>query len=128
MISSLDHLVLTVQDVLATCAWYERVLKMEMVTFADGTRVALVFGSQKINLHPADEPISPHAQTPISGSADLCFLSSVSLREVQSHLYACGIRVELGPVERTGAQGAIKSLYIRDPDGNLIEISEPLYS
>ncbi len=121
---SLDHLVLTVTDVEASAAWYGRVLGMRRVTFGAG-RVALAFGDQKINLHPASGPFSPHATAPTPGSADLCFLASAPLTEVQAHLAACGIAVEEGPVARTGATGPLLSVYVRDPDGNLIEISEP---
>lgn len=121
-IDSLDHLVLTVADVDASCAFYGRVLGMEVVTFGQG-RKALSFGAQKINLHPAGKEFEPKAQWPTPGSADLCFLTSVPLAQVQAHLAACGVTVTEGPVQRTGAQGPILSVYFRDPDLNLIEIS-----
>jgi len=124
-IRAVDHLVLTVKDVEATAAWYARVLGMEVVRFAGGTRVALKFGAQKINLHPAGGEFSPHAAAPTPGSADLCLLSAVPLAEVIAHLAACGVPIEEGPVERTGAQGPILSVYFRDPDDNLLEVSEP---
>jgi len=124
-IDSLDHLVLTVADVAATCAFYQRVLGMEVVTFGTG-RKALAFGAQKINLHPAGREFEPKAQRPTPGSADLCFLTSVPLAEVQQHLAACGVTVTEGPVQRTGAQGPILSVYFRDPDLNLIEVSNRL--
>jgi len=121
-IDALDHLVLTVRDVAATCDWYRSVLGMEVVTFGEG-RMALAFGSQKINLHEARHEFAPRAGHPTPGSADLCLLTSVPLAEVQAHLDAVGVPVVEGPVPRTGATGPILSLYIRDPDGNLIEIA-----
>ncbi len=121
-IDALDHLVLTVADIDATIAFYVSVLGMEAVTFGEGRR-ALAFGSQKINLHPAAAPIRPHARTPQAGSADLCFLTSEPLDEVIAHLQACGVAIEEGPVPRTGATGPIRSVYCRDPDGNLIEVA-----
>ena len=124
-IDSLDHLVLTVADVEASCAFYQRVLGMEVITFGAG-RKALAFGSQKINLHPAGREFEPKAQRPTPGSADLCFLTSLPLAQVQTHLAACGITVTEGPVQRTGAQGPILSVYFRDPDLNLIEVSNRL--
>ncbi len=124
-IDSLDHLVLTVADVDVSCAFYSRVLGMEVVTFGQG-RKALAFGTQKINLHPAGREFEPKAQRPTPGSADLCFLTSVPLTEVQTHLAACGVTVTEGPVQRTGAQGPILSVYFRDPDLNLIEVSNRL--
>lgn len=123
-IDRLDHLVLTVADVEASVAFYCRVLGMQPVTFGNGRR-ALVFGHQKINLHPAAAPIVPHAQSPLPGSADLCFIAETPLEEVLRHLAACGVAVEDGPVARTGATGPIRSVYFRDPDGNLIEVSNP---
>ncbi|MFZ5567527.1 MAG: VOC family protein [Pseudomonadota bacterium] len=124
-IDSLDHLVLTVADVDASCAFYRRVLGMEVVTFGQG-RKALAFGAQKINLHQAGQEFEPKAQRPTPGSADLCFLTSVPLPQVQAHLAACGVTVTEGPVQRTGAQGPILSVYFRDPDLNLIEVSNRL--
>jgi catechol 2,3-dioxygenase-like lactoylglutathione lyase family enzyme len=126
-IDALDHLVLTVADVEAACAFYVRVLGMEVVTFADG-RKALAFGRQKINLHPHGREFEPKAARPTPGSGDLCFLTSTPIAEVASHLAAEGVRIIDGPVRRTGATGPILSLYFRDPDGNLIEVSNPLPS
>jgi catechol 2,3-dioxygenase-like lactoylglutathione lyase family enzyme len=123
-IDHLDHLVLTVADVEASVAFYQRVLGMEAVTFGAGRR-ALGFGQQKINLHPASAPFKPHAAAPTRGSADLCFIAAIPLEEVLAHLAACGVQVEEGPVPRTGATGPIRSVYFRDPDGNLIEVSNP---
>lgn len=124
-IDSLDHLVLTVADVAASCAFYQRVLGMEVVTFGAG-RKALAFGAQKINLHQSGREFEPKARRPTPGSADLCFLTSVPLAQVQAHLTACGVAVSEGPVQRTGAQGPILSVYFRDPDLNLIEVSNRL--
>lgn len=122
-ISALDHLVLTVSDMEATVAFYER-LGMRREVFGED-RVALRFGTQKLNLHVAGAEIAPYARRPAPGSADLCFLVEGALEDVEAELAAAGIPTELGPVERIGARGAIRSLYLRDPDGNLIELSEP---
>lgn len=118
----LDHLVLTVADIDITCRFYERVMGMEVVTFAGG-RKALAFGQQKINLHPHGREFEPKAQAPTPGSADLCFITAMPLAEVIAHLQACGVPVLEGPVARTGAVGPITSVYFRDPDLNLIEVS-----
>jgi catechol 2,3-dioxygenase-like lactoylglutathione lyase family enzyme len=123
-IAALDHLVLTVADPEATVAFYER-LGMRAETFAGG-RLALRFGSQKVNLHRAGAEFEPHARQPVAGSADFCLLVEGPLEDVGRELAEAGIPVELGPVERTGAEGPIRSLYLRDPDGNLVELSEPL--
>ncbi|MDV4144518.1 VOC family protein [Shimia sp. FJ5] len=125
-LASLDHLVLTVADIPATCRFYEDVLGMTATRFspADGsTRWALSFGAQKINLHRAGAEFDPKAAFPTPGSADLCFLSKTPVSEWQDHLAAKDIPIEDGPITRTGATGPILSIYIRDPDGNLIEIS-----
>ena len=121
-IDHVDHLVLTVQDIERTCEFYARILGMQVVTFAEG-RKALRFGTQKINLHKLGKEIDPKAQSPTPGSADLCFVTSVPLEEVITHLHSHHVSVLLGPVERTGATTSLRSLYIRDPDGNLLEIS-----
>jgi catechol 2,3-dioxygenase-like lactoylglutathione lyase family enzyme len=121
-IRSLDHLVLTVKDVEATVRFYER-LGMRRETFGDG-RTALRFGQQKLNLHQAGAEIAPHAARPTCGSADLCFLVDRSLDEVTEVLSRAGIAVELGPVPRSGAVSALTSVYVRDPDGNLVELSQ----
>ncbi|MBI5110118.1 MAG: VOC family protein [Rhodocyclales bacterium] len=123
-IDSLDHLVLTVRDIDATVEFYQRVLGMDAVTFGAGRR-ALAFGRQKINLHPAAAPLKPHAATPMPGSADICLVTSTPVAEVVAHLGRQGVTVEEGPVPRTGATGPILSVYFRDPDGNLIEVSNP---
>ena len=122
-IRALDHLVLTVADLDATVAFYER-LGMRREVFGDG-RLALRFGEQKVNLHPAGAEFEPHAQRPEPGSADFCLLVAGALEDVERELRAAGIAIELGPVARTGAVSALRSLYLRDPDGNLVELSEP---
>jgi catechol 2,3-dioxygenase-like lactoylglutathione lyase family enzyme len=121
-IDRLDHFVLTVQDIDVTIGFYQMVLGMTPVTFGAG-RTALTFGQSKINLHPAGAPIVPHANHPVPCSADLCFITADSIGSVMDHLRKCGVLVEDGPVLRTGALGPISSVYLRDPDGNLIEIS-----
>ena len=125
-LTAIDHLVLTVADMDATVAFYRDVLGMAVQTFqaADGsTRTALTFGAQKINLHPASGPFDPKAAHPTPGSADLCFLTDTPLHDWQAHVAQAGVAVIEGPVPRTGATGPIRSLYIRDPDGNLIEVA-----
>lgn len=124
-VERLDHLVLTVADVEATCAFYARVLGMGVTTFAVG-RKALTFGHQKINLHPVGNAPEPRASRPTPGSGDLCFVTAIPIGEVVAHLKACGIGIIEGPVERTGAAGRLRSVYFRDPDGNLIEVSNEL--
>jgi catechol 2,3-dioxygenase-like lactoylglutathione lyase family enzyme len=118
----LDHLVLTVADIERTCAFYERVLGMEAITFGDGRR-ALRFGDSKINLHQAGREFEPKALHPTPGSADLCFTTSTPLTDVVAHLHTCGVAIVEGIVRRSGATGALESVYLRDPDGNLIEVS-----
>jgi catechol 2,3-dioxygenase-like lactoylglutathione lyase family enzyme len=122
MLDRLDHLVLTVADVEATCAWYARALAMTPVTFGEGRR-ALAFGKQKINLHQVDRTVEPKARAPTAGSGDLCFVAAVALDEVIAHLERVGIPIAEGPVPRTGALGPIRSIYLRDPDGNLVEVA-----
>ena len=121
-IDRLDHLVLTVADIDATVAFYTRVLGMEAVTFGAG-RTALAFGRSKINLHRAGHEFEPKARRPTPGSADLCLIVTEPLSVVQAELTAAGVVIEEGPIERTGAQGPLLSLYVRDPDANLVELS-----
>jgi catechol 2,3-dioxygenase-like lactoylglutathione lyase family enzyme len=121
-IRSLDHLVLTVTDVDAAVDFYSRALGMEPDTFGDGRR-ALRFGEQKLNLHRFGAEIEPHARRPTPGSADLCFVVD-GLDGVLDDLRELGIPIEEGPVDRTGALGPIRSVYVRDPDANLVEIAE----
>lgn len=125
-INAIDHLVLTVRDLQATIAFYTRVLGMEAVTFGEDRR-ALAFGSQKINLHQAGQEYEPKAAVPTPGAADLCFITGAAPAEVLAHLQGCGIQAEVGPVRRTGARGPIVSVYFRDPDGNLLEVSSYLH-
>ncbi|WP_134663052.1 MULTISPECIES: VOC family protein [unclassified Amycolatopsis] len=121
-IDRLDHLVLTVADLGATVDFYTRVLGMTEVTFGAG-RKALVFGASKINLHEAGHEFEPKADRPTPGSADLCLITADSLEQVVEDLATHGVPVEEGPVDRTGATGPIRSVYFRDPDRNLIEVS-----
>jgi catechol 2,3-dioxygenase-like lactoylglutathione lyase family enzyme len=122
-IAGLDHLVLTVSDVEAAVRFYRDVLGMRPVSVGNG-RWALRFGQTKINLHQAGDEVAPHAAAPTRGSADLCLVSATPLDEVRAHIEGAGVAIELGPVARTGAIGPITSLYLRDPDGNLLEIAE----
>jgi catechol 2,3-dioxygenase-like lactoylglutathione lyase family enzyme len=121
VIDHLDHLVLTVASIDATVAFYTSALGMELVAFGD--RKALRFGEQKINLHQVGKEFEPKAVHPTPGSGDLCFITKAPLEGVISHLKTNSCAIELGPVERTGALGEMRSIYIRDPDFNLIEIS-----
>lgn len=121
-IDRLDHVVFTVASIDRTLAFYRRVLGMEPVTFAGGRR-GLAFGRQKINLHVVGKEFSPRAHRATAGSADLCFIAAVPLDQVIAHLNAEGIAIEHGPVPKSGAAGPITSVYFRDPDLNLIEVS-----
>ncbi|MBT3661494.1 MAG: VOC family protein [Rhodospirillaceae bacterium] len=121
-IDRLDHFVLTVADIDATCEFYTRVLGMERVSFGHG-RTALSFGRQKINLHPAGNEYEPKAETPMPGSGDVCFITETPIGGVVSHLNTCGVEIIEGPGTKTGAMGPIISVYFRDPDMNLIEVS-----
>jgi catechol 2,3-dioxygenase-like lactoylglutathione lyase family enzyme len=121
-IRSLDHIVLTCAAPEATVAFYERV-GMTREEFAGG-RLALRFGDQKLNLHQAGAEFRPHAATPLPGTADLCLLVEGSIEAVVERLAEVGITIEEGPVDRTGAIGPLRSVYVRDPDGNLVEFSE----
>ena len=119
---SLDHLVLTVRDLARTVDFYRDVLGMSVSAF-EGGRLALKFGSQKINLHQAGEEFTPHADRPVPGSADLCFVTDRSITEWIDHFEGLSVPIAEGPVPRTGALGPMTSVYVRDPDGNLIEIA-----
>ncbi|APR89583.1 VOC family protein [Salmonella enterica subsp. enterica serovar Infantis] len=123
IIDRIDHLVLTVSDISTTIRFYEEVLGFSAVTFKQN-RKALIFGAQKINLHQQEMEFEPKASRPTPGSADLCFITSTPINDVVSEILQAGISIIEGPVERTGATGEIMSIYIRDPDGNLIEISQ----
>ena len=124
-ITHLDHLVLTVRDIDRTCAFYETALGMERRSFGDG-RVALHFGGQKINLHAADNPIDPNVRHATPGSADLCFITATPIAQVVRHLAELGIAVITGPGERAGARGRLMSVYVYDPDENLVEIANDM--
>lgn len=121
-ISHLDHLVLTVASIERSCDFYQRVLNFEIIQFGN-QRKALKFGQQKINLHEVGHEFEPKAAHPTQGSADLCFIAETPINEIIQHIKQCNIRIEEGPIQRTGAMGNILSVYIRDPDQNLIEIS-----
>ena len=124
MIDHLDHLVLTTRDPERCIDFYTRVLGMRLETFGEG-RMAFRFGEQKINVHIAGKEFEPKADRPTPGSLDLCFIASVPLADVTKRLHESGVPVVEGPVPRTGAAFPIVSVYVRDPDMNLIEISEP---
>lgn len=121
-IDRIDHVVLTVADIDRTCAFYEKVLGMERVTFAGG-RTGLAFGRQKLNLHQAGREFEPKALKPMPGAIDMCFIATEALEDVVRHLNSCGVAIAEGPVAKTGALGPMMSIYFRDPDGNLIEVS-----
>jgi catechol 2,3-dioxygenase-like lactoylglutathione lyase family enzyme len=122
VIERLDHLVLTVKDIPATCAFYERVLGLQVVNFGEG-RVGLSFGSNKINLHQQGKEFEPKAHRPTPGSADFCLITREPIAEVVRHLQSCSVSVVHGPVRKIGAMGPMLSVYVRDPDLNLIEVS-----
>jgi catechol 2,3-dioxygenase-like lactoylglutathione lyase family enzyme len=121
----IDHLVLTVRDVKKTCEFYSQALGMRVVTLKGG-RKALHFGEQKINLQEAGKEFEPKALNPTPGSLDICFISYISLTHVIAHIESLGIKIVSGPERKTGATGPIESIYVRDPDGNLVEISNYL--
>ncbi|XP_062997943.1 glyoxalase domain-containing protein 5 [Elgaria multicarinata webbii] len=120
-ICRLDHLVMTVRSIAESSAFYSRVLGMEVISFK-GNRTALHFGNQKFNLHEVGKEFEPKAHRPVPGSLDLCLVTEMPLGQLVEHLKACGVRIEEGPVSRTGAVGTITSIYFRDPDRNLLEI------
>lgn len=124
-VDRLDHITLNCRDLDITGSWYQRVLGMEREEFGRQQRTCLKFGGQKLNLRPesANTRDWSSALAPISGAADLCFVTAVGPQDIVEHMRACGVAVELGPVERIGALGPMTSVYCRDPDGNLIEIS-----
>jgi len=121
-IDRIDHIVLTVRDIAATCRFYTQILGMREVTF-NGSRKALVFGNQKINLHEVGHELDPKAHRPVPGSADLCLITTTPMADVMTRLSAHSVEIIEGPVRRTGAQGPITSVYFRDPDLNLIEVA-----
>ena len=121
-VSAIDHVVLTVRDIERTVAFYERVLGMRGVTFGEGRR-ALSFAEGKLNLHEAGNEFKPNARAAAPGAIDICFRTDVPLDQVVTHLRSERIPIESGPVAKAGARGALRSVYFRDPDGNLIEVS-----
>ncbi|MBV9736445.1 MAG: VOC family protein [Acidisphaera sp.] len=127
-IDRIDHVVLNCRDVEIAASWYQRVLGMEREEFGTDRRTALKFGGQKLNLRPAgsDPRAWVTAANPAPGSADLCFIAAMGSEDVVEHLRDCGVAVELGPVSRAGALGPMRSVYCRDPDGNLVEIASYL--
>ncbi len=122
MITGIDHFVLTVRSVEASCAFYERALGLARVD-SPGRPTALTFGGQKINLHQSDRPFAPKAAAPTPGAGDFCLVSAEPIEALAARLAAMAVAVELGPVEREGARGPMRSIYFRDPDGNLVEVS-----
>ncbi|WP_316802633.1 VOC family protein [Pedobacter nototheniae] len=124
-IKNIDHLVLTVANIDSTCKFYNNALGMEIIEFGDA-RKALKFGNQKINLHQYGNEFEPKAFKPMPGSADLCFITDLPIKAVMEELKTKCVEIEEGPMERTGANGKIISVYLRDPDLNLIEISNYL--
>ena len=122
MIENIDHFVLTVASIEKTCAFYEKTLGMKVEIFGEG-RKALRFGNQKINLHEVGKEFEPRAKMPTAGSGDFCFITQRPIESVIFHLNECGVEIEEGPVARTGARGNITSVYFRDPDFNLVEVS-----
>ena len=121
-IQRIDHLVLTVRDIDASCAFYTMVLGMQEISFGQARR-AVIFGDQKINFHQVGKELEPKALRPTPGSEDLCFTTNRSMPEIIAHLKSCGAEIIEGPVKRAGASGSMTSVYIRDPDQNLIEVA-----
>lgn len=119
---TLDHLVITVQNIEQTCSFYKAVLGIPSVQFGNG-RTALQLATQKINLHPAASPIHPHAQHPTPGSADICLITDTPLAHLIEAFQNQGVAIVAGPVDRIGAASHLSSIYIRDPDGNLVELA-----
>jgi catechol 2,3-dioxygenase-like lactoylglutathione lyase family enzyme len=124
-VRAIDHVVLTVRDIDRTLSFYQRALGMTPVSFGEGRR-ALAFGDQKLNLHQAGREFEPKAEVPTPGAIDLCLLTDEPLDAVVAHLRDVGVAIELGPVAKTGARASLRSIYFRDPDGNLIEVANEL--
>ncbi|KAL4844798.1 hypothetical protein H8958_019874 [Nasalis larvatus] len=127
LIRRLDHIVMTVKSINDTTKFYSKILGMEVMTFKED-RKALYFGDQKFNLHEVGKEFEPKAAHPVPGSLDICLITEVPLEEMIQHLKACDVPIEEGPVPRTGAKGPIMSIYFRDPDRNLIEVSNYISS
>ena len=123
VIRSIDHFVLTVASIEATCEFYRRTLGFGVEVFGPEQRTALAFGSQKINLHEVGREFTPRARVATAGSGDFCLLTDTPVEGVAAHLLEVGVAVEEGPVRKTGATGPLMSVYFRDPDGNLVEVS-----
>ena len=123
VLDRIDHVVLNCRDLETTASWYQRVLGMEREEFGPDRRIAMKFGSQKINLRPTEASNWPTGAIDAPGSLDLCFITNSALEGVLYHLRACGVVVTEGPVQRTGALGLMTSVYCRDPDGNLVEVA-----
>ncbi|MCL4497190.1 MAG: VOC family protein [Deltaproteobacteria bacterium] len=124
-INNIDHIVFTVNNIDAACRFYSRVLGMRIIEFGEG-RKALSFGETKINLHEKGKELEPKALNPVPGSIDICFITDIPMKDMLAHIDSCGIKVIEGPVKRSGSLGPIESIYLRDPDGNLIEVSNRL--
>jgi catechol 2,3-dioxygenase-like lactoylglutathione lyase family enzyme len=122
-IRSIDHFVLTVASIEATCEFYRRALGFGVEVFGPEKRTALTFGSQKINLHEVGREFTPRARVATAGSGDFCLLADTPVDEIAAHLRGIGVAIEEGPVRKTGATGPLMSVYFRDPDGNLVEVS-----
>jgi catechol 2,3-dioxygenase-like lactoylglutathione lyase family enzyme len=122
MISHIDHFVLTVRSLEATCSFYERVLGFRRLD-NPGSPTALLFGQQKINIHEVTHTFDPKATAPTPGAGDFCLIADRPMGDVLRHLDDCGVAIEVGPAKRTGALGPMTSVYFRDPDGNLVEVS-----
>lgn len=122
-LTKLDHIVLTVKDISKSCQFYQNALSMDVQTFENNTRTALYFANTKINLHEVHHEFEPKAKNPTPGSADICLITTTPISQVITELQEKNILIEEGPTEKTGANGSILSIYLRDPDCNLIEIS-----
>lgn len=125
MIEYIDHIVFTVKNIDETCEFYAKVLKMRVEVFGEG-RKALSFGQQKINLHQWGKEFEPKAKSPAPGTQDICLITQKPIADVVQHLETCEIEIEDGPIRKTGAAGPIMSVYFRDPDQNLVEVSNYL--
>lgn len=122
LIQQIDHLVLTVKDTEKICVFYKKVLGMEVISF-EHNRKALKFGNQKINIHQLGQEFEPKASLPTPGSYDICFITTTPIEKVINHMKKNETKIIEGPVKRTGAAGSLTSIYLRDPDGNLLEIA-----
>ncbi len=120
-VTDIDHLVLYATDVDRTCEFYADLLGVATVEEFDGGRVGLSFGTTKLNIHPAGDEYDPHAAEPVPGSADFCLIVDEPIRAVKQHLKDAGVEIDAGPVSKVGARGPMQSVYVRDPDGNLVE-------